>query len=411
MTDPSSSLESLRQVAHAIVFKAGRPAATLSRVEDATEFRYFPEWIAAGGPPVATTLPVSGDPVTRPHGALPPFFTNLLPEGRRLTALRNAVKTSADDELSLLLGVGSDLVGDVAVAPDGVEPSEVPPRITLPLPEGTSFSALLHELGIRVHRAGLPGVQDKVSAGMINLPVARAGERFLLKLNPPEFPYLVENEDFFLRAARRSGLSVPAHEVIRDEAGSTGLLVQRFDRVTVDGTVAPLAVEDGCQTCNVAPASKYRLGTERVFSSLVAVCDAPAVAARDLLRQLAFAFLTGNGDAHAKNFSVVQERDGEWRVSPAYDVPSSQPYGDNSMALPLGGKLGANFTFRDFAALAAHLQLNERATRRTISELCERVDLWIDDLDMLPLDSGRVRKLRRVIDNRRSRLFPKPAAH
>ena len=35
---------------------------------------------------------------------------------------------------------------------------------------------------------------------MINLPVARAGERYILKLNPAEFPRLVENEKFFLDA-------------------------------------------------------------------------------------------------------------------------------------------------------------------------------------------------------------------
>jgi len=38
-----------------------------------------------------------------PAGALPSYFSGLLPEGRRLGALRRAVKTSADDELSLLL--------------------------------------------------------------------------------------------------------------------------------------------------------------------------------------------------------------------------------------------------------------------------------------------------------------------
>lgn len=134
------------------------------------------------------------NPVTRPHGALPAFFTGLLPEGRRLNALKEAVKTSADDEMSLLLGVGADVVGDVAVVPEGVTPSEVPARVQLPLLATTTFSDLLIELGIRVQRAGLPGVQDKVSAAMINLPVARAGSRYLLKLNPPEFPHLVENE-------------------------------------------------------------------------------------------------------------------------------------------------------------------------------------------------------------------------
>ena len=42
--------------------------------------------------------------------------------------------------------------------------------------------------------------------------------------------------------------------------------------------------------------------------------------------------LSANGDAHAKNFSVLQQPDGEWRVAPAYDVPTSQPYGDSTLA-------------------------------------------------------------------------------
>src|SRR5438552_2279477 len=53
-------------------------------------------------PAVATTLPVTPEPLVRTGGAVPAYFAGLLPEGRRLGALRRAVKTSADDELSLL---------------------------------------------------------------------------------------------------------------------------------------------------------------------------------------------------------------------------------------------------------------------------------------------------------------------
>jgi hypothetical protein len=48
----------------------------------------------------------------------------------------------------------------------------------------TRFAELLIELGIRARRMALPGVQDKTRAVMVNLPVARAGERFILKLQP-----------------------------------------------------------------------------------------------------------------------------------------------------------------------------------------------------------------------------------
>jgi serine/threonine-protein kinase HipA len=58
-------LEGLRAIDEADVFKAGRRAATLTRNENGVEFRYLDAWVDAGGPPVATTLPVTSDPILR----------------------------------------------------------------------------------------------------------------------------------------------------------------------------------------------------------------------------------------------------------------------------------------------------------------------------------------------------------
>jgi len=405
MTQPGDDdLEALRAVRQADVFKAGERAATLTRTKDGVEFRYLDEWIAAKRPAVTTTLLVSAEPVIRPSGALPAYFTGLLPEGRRLGALRRAVKTSADDELSLLLAVGADAIGDVQVVPAGVIPVEVSPRVRLERIGDIRFADLLVELGIRPQRAALPGVQDKTSAAMINLPVSRIGERYILKLNPAEYPHLVENEAFFLAAARSSGLDVWPSEVVTDSDGQVGLLVRRFDRVTADGAPQLLAVEDGCQVLDRPPADKYLLGADRTFAALVGVCDAAALAGRELIRQLAFAYLTGNGDAHAKNFSVLRGLDGEWRISPAYDVPTSQPYGDTTMALSIGGRSGGDFSAADLVGLGGRLSLPERAVRRVLVELAERASLWLPELDTLPFDSGKLAKLRRVVAHRRQRL-------
>ncbi len=405
MTQPDDAdLEGLRAVDNADVFKAGQRAATLTRTENGIEFRYLDEWLTAGYPEVATTLPVTDTPVVRVGGALPAYFAGLLPEGRRLGALRRAVKTSADDELTLLLAVGADAIGDVQVVPSGVEPSEVPARVGLEQIGNTRFADLLVELGIRAQRAALPGVQDKTSAAMINLPVTRAGERYILKLNPAEYPHLVENEAFFLDAARKSGLNVSPSDVVADADGQPGLLVRRFDRVTVDGAVRLLAVEDGCQVLDRPPADKYLLGADRIFAGLARVCDAASLAGRELVRALAFAYLAGNGDAHAKNFSVLQGVNGEWRVSPLYDVPSSYPYGDTTMALSIGGRSGGDFGTTNFVELGERLGVPQRAVRRVLSDLAERADLWLVDLDTLPFDKGTTTKLRRVIAYRRRRL-------
>jgi serine/threonine-protein kinase HipA len=401
MTAPGD-LESLRELAAADVLKQGRRAATLSRTGAGVEFRYLDEWT---GPPVSSTLPVSTTPVLTPGGGVPAYFGGLLPEGRRLGALRRAVKTSADDELSLLLAIGADAIGDVQVVAAGATPAEVPARVVLDGRDDIHFREILDELGIQAQRVGLPGVQDKTSAAMINLPVTRAGDRFILKLNPiGAFPHHVENESFFLDAAASSGFLVPPHELIRDVDGEPGLLVRRFDRTTVDGGMHQLAVEDGCQAMGLPPADKYRLAAEQAFAALAALCDAPTVAARELIRQLSFAYLTGNGDAHAKNFSVVQGLDGEWRVAPAYDLASSYVYGDRTMAMAVGHRRGPELSTADFVGLGAGLGVPEPAVRRALLDIAGRADHWIDDLIDLPFDAGQVRTLRRVILHRRDLL-------
>ncbi len=252
----------------------------------------------------------------------------------------------------------------------------------------------------------IPGVQDKVSVRMINIPVAQQNDRFILKLDPPEFPRLVANEAFFLEAARRSGLEAAEAEIVRDSEGVEGLLVRRFDRIVdSSGGVVLLAQEDGCQVLGRYPADKYRLSTEEVVSALSGLCRARPVAALTLLRQVAFAYLSCNGDAHAKNFSIRQLDREEWRVTPAYDLPSSYPYGDTTMALTINGRSREDIGRSDFFALGAAVDLKERAVARALDDLCERVDAWIDGLADLPFDEGRLIKLRRSVEYRRRRLM------
>ncbi len=243
-----------------------------------------------------------------------------------------------------------------------------------------------------LRRTGI-GVADFESSGVWS--VGAAGE----------YPHLAENEAFFLDAAHASGLTVPLHHLVADRDGAPGLLVRRFDRITVDGELRALAVEDGCQAADRPPADKYLLSAERTFGALTAVCDAPVLAGRELIRQLAFAYLTGNGDAHAKNFSVVQDQSGEWRVSPIYDVPCSHVYGDATMAMSIGSRSGSEFGVADFVGLGATLGVPERAVRRALSEVAERADRWLPGLGQLPFDAAKVTELRRVIEHRRSRLL------
>ena len=126
---PRAALHELTSIREAHVFKDAQLAGVLRRVPGGVEFGYLSEYLSAGGEQVATTLPLTDVPVLTPAGAVPPYFAGLLPEGRRLSSLRRAVKTSADDDLSLLLAVGSDTVGDVTILPVGEAPAEPLPLL------------------------------------------------------------------------------------------------------------------------------------------------------------------------------------------------------------------------------------------------------------------------------------------
>jgi serine/threonine-protein kinase HipA len=368
------------------IYKRGVLAARLERHDGGTKFSYVPDYLQSGRPAVASSLPLSPEPVLSGAGAAPPYFTGLLPEGRRLNALRRSIKTSADDDLSLLIAAGGNPVGDVQIVGHGelLDPEEhaveVDPR------KPVDFDELLGDSGL-IDPVALAGVQDKLSAGMISMPVASAGRRFILKLNAPEFPHVVENEFIMFRYAAKLRIPMSRVQLMRDVEGRPGLLVERFDRVPLgDGTsgdgdrVARLAVEDGAQVLKLYPADKYNVGFGTVCHALAEYCAAPLPALRNLAIQAAFAWLSGNGDLHAKNVSMVQQPHGEWSIAPVYDIPSTVVYGDKTLALTLGGKR-SGISRKHFLGWATGLGLTERTAVQAVELALKAAGPLLADLE------------------------------
>ena len=360
-------MESLKRITHADVYKNGVLAGKIVKDQvGVLSFTYVGEY---SGAPVATTLPVNSASVTMPGGGLPSFFAGLLPEGHRLTVLRKAVKTSSDDELSLILAIGNDLPGDVQVVPEGTKPQEQKSLVMGDV-RLQDFAALTSS----VDGVGIAGVQAKASSSMVNAPVRIGGRHGILKIDPPEHPHLVANEAFHLRHARELGIPVAKHEVVHDQVGRPGLLVQRFDRSDAGQR---WAMEDAAQLLNILPAKKYDVSAEDVVRAVQQTVNAPPVATRNLFMQFFYAWLTGNGDVHAKNISVLQSSSGKWKVSPVYDVPSTVFYRDMTMALPIAGKTKAIRArhWEDFcASIGLRRQVMQSAVK-IVFDVVKQIDL------------------------------------
>jgi serine/threonine-protein kinase HipA len=406
----------LRTIDEADVYKAGRIAGHLHRQRDDVVFTYVEPYLDnSAAPPIAFTLPKRAGAFRSTGGSVPSFFAGLLPEGLRLTAITTAARTSEDDHFSLLLAVGADTIGDVQVLPAGAAFTDPPPLFDQNDTSDADFTALFTRATSTaaddLDRTALPGIQIKVSAQMISTPISSARGPAILKLNPPEYPHLVENENFFLDMAGACGIHVPIHRLATDKNGHTALFIDRFDRVVEHGEIRRLAQEDACQVLGRYPAAKYRITLQEAIKALADAVTtgrgSRPLATLHMLEIAAFSYLIGNGDLHGKNLSIRQNPDGIWEATPAYDLLSTQPYlsWNDPMALSLYGR-DAKLAYRWWAEAATRLGVTRRAISRSLTRIIDASEPWINRVEEIGFNDKTTSRLAALIAERRKELTP-----
>jgi serine/threonine-protein kinase HipA len=350
---------------------------------DFNAFSFDEAYRATGGFPVlslsfrAATGGLRKDP--KPiAGALPAFFANLLPEDKLREAMEkhHAGHVRAGNDFDLLAALGQDLPGAVRVVPSG----------------GTTAVIEDASRGKPKARFSLAGVQMKLSVmkntgrgGGLTLPMGDKQGHYIAKFPSTSFPGVSENEYANLALAAAIGMEVPERELVEksDFEGipeefdtlSDGkvLLVKRFDR----GAGAERThIEDFAQVFGIYPSRKYEAAAYHDIASALGVAISPT-AALEFVRRLALTAITGNGDMHLKNWSLIYRGNGDKpELAPIYDVLSTVPYiPADAMALSLGGE-------RSFKALVAQrwkifanrARLPEPAVLKAVIDVVERVN-------------------------------------
>jgi len=297
-----------------------------------------------GTPLLSLALPVR--PERFPQGTARPFLDGLLPEGESRRAIARGVGVDPADTYGLVEALGRDCAGAIVIQP--LEEPAPPPASTRSAEALTpeAMAEIVDNLreaplgaGGRV-RISLAGVQEKLLLthmpdGAWGRPVDGTPSTHILKPEIVRYPNTVENEAFCMRLAHHLGLL--AAEVDTTEVARRKLIVvKRYDRlVSADGTVERIHQEDFCQATGTRPDDKYEEDGGPSLRTVASIVE--AVATRESLDSLLAAVtlhaLVGNGDAHAKNFSLLHDRSGVLRLAPVYDVMSTLCYGDDRLAM------------------------------------------------------------------------------
>jgi len=307
------------------------------------------------------------DDLTRVHSTrarLPPWFSNLLPEGplRELVARRAGMSEAR--ELRLLAHLGEDLPGAVRVLPDPMEGADEPAAGDEPQPAAVP--------GEEEWRFSLAGVQLKFSARKaqrgLTIPVTGRGGDWILKLPDARYPRVPEYEHATMRWAELSGIEVPPMELVDladvqglpDALAPTGerlaFAVRRFDRGD-DGS--RVHMEDFAQILGLYPADKYRKYNYATIANLLLALNGLDGLA-DFIRRLVFVVAAGNGDAHHKNWTLLYPDGVHAALSPAYDLVSTVVYNPaDTLALNLAGsKRWEDVRLDSFLRLAERLRVD-----------------------------------------------------
>lgn len=323
---------------------------------------------------------------------VPPFFSNLLPEGalREYLAERAGVKPGR--EFFLLWVLGRDLPGAITIEPADGEA----------WPPGDAEQSPDEEAQKRTNalRFSLAGIQlkfsavknDKTNKGL-TIPAEGVGGSWIVKLPSVRFAGVPENEYAMMSIARRIGIEVPDFDLIEIDAISglpegigtmkgRAYAVSRFDR-SAEG---PVHIEDFAQVFGVYPDDKYEKASYRNIAAVLGI-ETGEDGIAEFIRRLVFSVLIGNADMHLKNWSLIYYDRRTPALSPAYDLVSTIPYiADKNAALTFARtRRFDQFTPDELSYLAGKAGLPERPVLDAAKETVARFrEVWQAEKAHLP---------------------------
>lgn len=261
-------------------------------------------------------------------------------------------------------------------------------RVPTVLPFDAPTANNIAEFQEHSKRLSISGVQLKYSLRLENkqLQLYDRNGQYILKPIPPakqiiNVEAVPENEHLTMQIAEQVyGINTAANALIHFKDGQPGYITRRFD-VKPDGT--KYMQEDFAQLTSRTKhthgdAFKYDGSYEEIGHLIKRYVAAAIPALEEFFKLIVFNYVFSNGDAHLKNFSLIRRDNGEYQLTPAYDLMSTvmhTPH-ESDTALDLYkddinsayySKFG-HYGFDNFMELSLRLGIVEKRAERIIQQ-------------------------------------------
>ena len=184
------------------------------------------------------------------------------------------------------------------------------------------------------------------------------------------------------------GINTAENALIFFKNGTTAYLTKRFD-VKSEGEKwgkEDFATLAGKTTDSAGPNYKYTYSYEEMGSLIRQFVPAWRVEIEKFFALMVFNFLFSNGDAHLKNFSLLESSQGDYLLSPAYDLINTRLHVDDTdFALDKGlfvddfrsdaYKKNSHVNQADFVEFAKRIGVNEPRVDKLLQPFLARQPL------------------------------------
>lgn len=176
-------------------------------------------------------------------------------------------------------------------------------------------------------------------------------------------------EFIYAEMARQAGIKLPETQLFPGDDHPGYFAIKRFDRADNNKRIHMHTLAGLVHANFRVPDYSYD-----DFIRLTLKLTRNAVDAEQAFRRMAFNLAAANRDDHTKNFAYLMSEDGEWRLSPAYDLTFNHGhYGEHTMLI---GRYGKNIPASALYEVGRLAQLNQKRCVQIISEVFDAVSQW-----------------------------------